>query len=65
MQKYTAFSLKMRLLFVLPVKLTFWILCVTVFKDTKLSSDSTDKEAFYARREIAVEGFSLELIADI
>lgn len=38
--------------------------CITVFKDTKLSSDSADKEAFRARTEIAAEDFSLELIVD-
>lgn len=53
--KYTAFSPTLRLLFLLPVKLTFWIACVTLFRDTKLSSDSADKEAFYARRESAAQ----------
>lgn len=65
MQKCTAFNPKMRLFSLLPETLTFWIPCVTVFRDAKLSSDSADEWAFYARRGSAAENFSLELIADI
>lgn len=50
-------------LFLLPVKLTFWMRRVTLIKE--LSSDSTDKEAFSAIRGIAAVGFSLVLIVDI
>lgn len=46
-------------------KSVFWMPCVIVLIDTKLSSDSADREECYARRESADESFSLELIADI
>lgn len=64
-----SFNSKSRLLFSLPVKVyckvTIGVPCVTVLRDTKPSSDSADKKDFYARRESADEGFSLELIADM
>lgn len=42
-KKHTAFNPKMRLFFLLPETLTFWIPCVTVFRDAKLSSDGADE----------------------